>query len=75
MFGFCTPSEEIGQDLYISAYSENTFISFLRIWRRRISPFHVLREYAEILSAYEENTQKSFPRTERKYEYAERIFA
>ena len=51
------------------------FIPFLRIWRKRISPFYVLGEYAEILSTYWENTQKSFPRTRRKYEYAKRIFA
>ena len=54
---------------------ENTVIPFLRIWRKRISPFYVLGEYAEILSTYWENTQKSFPRTRRKYEYAERICA
>ena len=36
----------------LSAYLEKTHISFLRIRRIRRNPFHVLREYAEILSAY-----------------------
>jgi len=43
----------LGEYVYtLSLYLEKTHISFLLIRRLRRNPFHVLREYADILSAY-----------------------
>jgi len=52
----------------LSAHLENKHIS-------PIYPYHVLGDYSEILSAYPENTQKSFTRITGKSEYAVRISA